>query len=711
VSSRKQQGRERREPRLARGTPPEKSSGGLHADPDARAQASSRSATPGRAKPARARKGPGLLRRAAGIALKWSFVAGLWVGVAGVCVLAFFWFTLPPFERINVFERRPSLVFVDPAGETIATYGDLFGGVVQLDEMPPWLPMAVLATEDRRFYSHFGVDPQGLARATLANLRAGRVVQGGSTITQQLAKNVFLTNERSAARKIQEMLLAFAIERRFSKEEILTVYLNRVYLGAGTYGVEAAAQRYFGKSARAVNAHEAAVIAGLLKAPSRLAPTANVARARTRAAEVLDNMVEAGFMTPSQRLAAGELPLGTIAVANATALRSGRYFSDWLADKVQGFVGAQTRDLVVVTTLDSRLQRAAEIALEDILAREGPKVEVSQGAFVLMRPDGAVQAMVGGRSYAQSAFNRAVDARRQPGSAFKAFVYLAAVEQGLRADARIADTPVQIGTWRPRNFDNRVSGEISVREAFARSVNTSAVRIAQQAGIDNVVRTARSLGIASPIQRNLSTALGSSEVNLLELTGAYAAFANGGNGVLPYAISEIRDTSGNVLYRRQGSGPGPVMSRAALATMTDLMQAVVASGTGRAAAFDHPAAGKTGTTNDYRDAWFVGFTADFVGGAWFGNDDGEEMERTTGGSLPARLWKAVMVEAHRGHPPRALPGAVAPDEAPLMVNAAPSVSAPPSQSSSEQPGWFARLLNSFSNSVPSYDTTPNPGSN
>jgi penicillin-binding protein 1A len=713
VSSRKQQGRERREPRLARAAPQAGSGGGLHADPDARAQASPRSAKLGRAKPARARKGPRLVRLALGFALKWGFVAGLWTGVAGICVLAFFWFTLPPFERINVFERRPSLAFVDSDDETIATYGDLFGGLVMLEEMPPWLPMAVLATEDRRFYSHFGVDPQGLARAALANFRAGRVVQGGSTITQQLAKNVFLTNERSGARKIQEMLLAFAIERRFSKEEILTIYLNRVYLGAGTYGVEAAAQRYFGKSARGVNAHEAAVIAGLLKAPSRLAPTANAARARIRAAEVLDNMVEAGFMTAAQRLAAGELPLGTMAAANAAALRSGRYFTDWLADKVQGFVGAQTRDLVVVTTLDSRLQRAAETALEDILAREGPKVEVSQGAFVLMRPDGAVQAMVGGRSYAQSAFNRAVDARRQPGSAFKAFVYLAAAEQGLQADARIADTPLQIGTWRPRNFDNRVSGEISVREAFARSVNTSAVRVAQQAGIDNVVRAARSLGIASPIQRNLSTALGSSEVNLLELTGAYAAFANGGDGVLPYAISEIRDTAGTVLYRRQSSGTGPVMSGAALATMTDLMQAVVASGTGRAAAFDHPAAGKTGTTNDYRDAWFVGFTADFVGGAWFGNDDGEEMERTTGGSLPARLWKAVMVEAHRGLPIRPLPGAVAPDAPPSFVNAAPSVPAPaPSTpTAGEQPGWFARLLNSLSNAPTPVDAVPNYGPN
>jgi penicillin-binding protein 1A len=708
VSSRKQQGRERREPRLSHSASDGKRAHALHADPDARASAPTKRVKPERAKPERVRKGPGAVRRAAGFVFKWSFIAGLWAGVAAVCVLAFFWFTLPPFERINVFERRPSLAFVDPNGETIATYGDLFGGLVKLDEMPPWLPMAVLATEDRRFYSHFGVDPQGLARAALANFRAGRVVQGGSTVTQQLAKNVFLTNERSFERKIQELLLAFAIERRFSKEEILTVYLNRIYLGAGTYGVEAAAQRYFGKSARSVNAHEAAVIAGLLKAPSRLAPTASVARARARAGEVLDNMVEAGFMTPSQRAAAGQLPLGSTATAQNAGSRGGRYFSDWLAEKVTGFVGAQTRDLVVVTTLDSRLQRVAEAALEDILAREGSKAQVEQGAFVLMRPDGAVVAMVGGRSYAQSAFNRATDARRQPGSAFKAFVYLAAAEQGLRADARIADTPVQIGTWRPRNFDNRVSGEISVREAFARSVNTSAVRIAQQTGIDTIARTARSLGVASPIQRNLSSALGSSEVNLLELTGAYAAFANGGNGVLPHAIAEIRDTAGNVLYRRQGSGTGPVMSRAGLATMTDLMQAVIASGTGRAAAFDHPAAGKTGTTNDYRDAWFVGFTADYVGGAWFGNDDGDEMERTTGGSLPARLWKAVMMEAHRGLPARPLPGAVAPDAAPLVASPLPAA---PSPAPAEQPGWFARLLGSFSNPVPVFDTTPNPASN
>ncbi len=426
MTSRTPGSRARREPRLGRDSADDgQHDEGLRADPDARARPSARAPRPAK-KAKKTRAGGGFLRKAAAFAVKWGLVASIWGAVAVAGVLAAFWITLPPIETINKFERRPSLVFVDGAGETVATYGDLYGGLVRLDEMPPWLPMAVLATEDRRFYAHFGIDPQGLARATLANLRAGRVVQGGSTITQQLAKNVFLTNDRSYRRKVQEMLLAFRLERAFTKDEILTIYLNRVYLGAGTYGVEAAARRYFGKSAREVNAHEAAIVAGLLKAPSRLAPTASIERARERASDVLDNMVEAGFLTPAQRAAAVRLP---IASAGATvAQRGNRYFTDWLAEQVQGFVGYQAQDLVVVTTMDARLQRVAETALEDILAREGPKVDVEQGAFVLMRPDGAVQAMVGGRDYAKSAFNRAVDARRQPGSAFKAFVYLAAAE-------------------------------------------------------------------------------------------------------------------------------------------------------------------------------------------------------------------------------------------------------------------------------------------
>jgi penicillin-binding protein 1A len=659
-------GKERREPSFERGARASGGrGGGLRADPEARAPRAKAPAKPRKA-------GRGWFARASWFVLKWSFVVGIWAGIAGAGVLGYFALTLPPVDRIERFERRPSLTFVDARGETVATYGDLFGGLVRLEEMPPWLPMAVLATEDRRFYTHFGIDLRGIARAALANFQAGRVVQGGSTITQQLAKNVFLDNDRSAARKIREAMLAIWLERNFTKDQILTLYLNRVYLGAGTYGVEAAARRYFGKSARQVNAHEAAIVAGLLKAPSRLAPTANMARAKTRAAEVLDNMVEAGFMTAEQRAGAGALPVAVPAAAQAE--RGNRYFTDWLLERVQSFVGYADRDLTVVTTMDLRLQRAVEAALEDMLAREGPRADVEQGAMVIMSPDGAVRALTGGRDYAKSQYNRATEARRQPGSAFKTFVYLAAVERGLKADDLVLDAPIKIRDWQPRNFDGRFGGEIPVRDAFARSVNTAAVRIAQQAGVDNVIRTAQRLGIESPLRRDLSIALGTSEVSLMELTAAYAPLANGGNGVIPYAILEIRDAAGGVLYRRQGSGPGAVMSRAALATMTDLTMANVRVGSGRAANIDRPAGGKTGTTQDYRDAWFVGYTADYVAGVWFGNDDRDDMERITGGTLPARLWRSVMLEAHRGLPARPLPG----------------------QAPAEERGWFARLFQASS---------------
>ena len=677
MSSRPPAGRkERREPSLERGAREAgPRGGGLRVDADERPR---RAATP--AKPRKARRG--VAARAALFLFKWTFVLGIWAGIAGAGVLGYFALTLPPVDLIDKFERRPSLTFVDQRGETVATYGDLYGGLVRLEELPPWLPMAVLATEDRRFYSHVGVDPRGIARAAVANFQAGRVVQGGSTITQQLAKNVFLDNDRSAARKIRELLLALWLERKFTKDEILTLYLNRVYLGAGTYGVEAAARRYFGKSARAVNAHEAAIVAGLLKAPSRFAPTANMARAKARAAEVLDNMVEAGFMTAEQRAGAGALAVAVPAAGQAQ--RGNRYYTDWLLEQVQGFVGFADRDLTIVTTMDQRLQRAAEAALEDLLAREGQRADVEQGAVVVMTPDGAVRALVGGRDYARSQYNRATEARRQPGSAFKTFVYLAAAERGLKPDDRVSDLPIQIRDWRPRNFDDRSFGEIAVRDAFARSVNTAAIRVAQQAGIDEVVRAAQRLGVASPLRRDLSLALGTSETTLLELTAAYAPFANGGSGVIPHAILEIRDANGTVLYRRQGSGPGQVVGRAALGTMTELMTAVIRQGTGRAANIDRPAGGKTGTTNDYRDALFVGFTADYVAGVWFGNDDREEMERVAGGSLPARLWRNVMLEAHRGLPARPLPGAV-----PV-----------------EEPGWFARLFQSLAPAPPAVQTVP-----
>ena len=610
--------------------------------------------------------------------MRGCLIVTLWSGIALALVLSWYALRLPDLAEIENFDRRPSLAFVATTGETIGTTGDLHAGIVRLHELPPVLAQALLATEDRRFHSHFGIDPFGLVRAAIVNLRAGRIVQGGSTLTQQLAKNVFLTHERSLERKIQEVLLAIWLERKFTKEEILTLYLNRVYLGAATYGVEAAALRYFGKSARQLNMREAAILVGLLKAPSRYAPTADRARSLRRANEVLDNLAEAGFATAAEVAAAKTLPVGSR--QGASELRSARYFIDWLSDQVSGFVGYVDRDLVVRTTLDPRLQRAAETAIAEMLARDGEKAEVEQAALVALAPDGAVRAMVGGRDYGASQFNRATAAMRQPGSAFKSFVYLAAMERGARPDDRISDAPVAIGDWRPRNYEGEAGrGEITLRDAFARSVNTAAVRLAQRGGIDGTLMAARRAGIVAPLRRDFATALGASEVTLLELTGAFAPFANGGVSAEPHAIVEIRDRSGKLLYRRTGSGGERVVSPGALASMNDLMRAVVEKGTGRAAALDRPAGGKTGTSQEYRDAWFVGFTADLVAGVWYGNDDSSPMNRVAGGGLPARTWKAFMTDATRGVPPRQIPGAIAPgalDDLVLRQIPAPTDRAP-----------------------------------
>ena len=462
--------------------------------------------------------------------LRWTAVLGIWATIGLAAVIAYYAYDLPDVSGLNNFTRRPSLTFLAADGRTVATYGDLYDGPVELRDMPAYLPQAVLATEDRRFYSHFGLDLIGIARAAYVNLRAGRAVQGGSTITQQLAKNVFLTRERAFGRKIQELLLALWFERKFTKDQILAIYLNRVYLGAGTYGVEAAARRYFNKSARRVTRREAALLAGLLKAPSRYAPTNDLTLAGDRANEVLANMVEAGFISLAQAEAARHEPLRPLGPTVAD-VPGARYFADWLVDQVSGYVGMIDRDLVVHTTLDPRLQGVAETQLAALIDQDGPRAEVSQGAFVALAPDGAVRAMVGGRNYAQSQFNRATSALRQPGSAFKPFVFAAAVEAGLLPDDRLADGPVTIGTWSPRNFDNILKGEITAREAMARSVNTATVRAAQRAGIDRIISVARRFGIASPLRRDFATALGASEVSLLELTAAYAPFANGGSEI------------------------------------------------------------------------------------------------------------------------------------------------------------------------------------
>ncbi|MFQ5984073.1 MAG: transglycosylase domain-containing protein, partial [Alphaproteobacteria bacterium] len=609
----------------------------------------------------RRRASPGRSRRrrfTAGWFATWLAVIVVWAGIGGLGLVAYYAYDLPDITRLKESHRLPSVTLVAADGTPIARFGELYGPPVALDELPPALSQAVIATEDRRFYRHFGLDLKALMRAVLANVRAGRVVQGGSTLTQQLAKNLFLTPERTLKRKIQELLLALWLELTFTKDEIFTIYLNRVYLGAGAYGVEAAARRYFGKSAKALNLSEAAMIAGLLKAPSRYAPTSDLALARARARQVLANMVEAGFLKPE---AAAKALVNPARLAPAGAGPGSRYFADWALDQLAGYVGSGAADLVVVTTLDRRLQELAERAVAEGLKAEGGARNVGEAALIALAPDGAVRAMVGGRRYAQSQFNRAAQAMRQPGSAFKLFVYLAGLENGLGPGDVMEDRAIAIDGWRPRNFDGRFRGPVTVSEAVARSINTVAVRVAARAGLGNVVRLARRLGITSPLREEPSLALGASEVTLLELTAAYGALANRGYGVWPYGIGEVRAAGGQVLYRRSGSGPGRVLDADVVAAMVGMLKRAVAHGTGRAAQVPWPAAGKTGTSQDFRDAWFVGFTRELVAGVWVGNDDGSPMRGVTGGGLPARLWARFMADAMAGRPARPLVDRLVPE--------------------------------------------------
>ena len=597
----------------------------------------------------RRRKGGG------GRFLRWGVLLALWALILGGGAIGYFVLTLPPTNELSMAERKPSVTLLGADGTLIATYGDLFGEPLKLKDMPPYLPEAVIATEDRRFYHHWGVDPIGLLRALYADIRAGHVVQGGSTITQQLAKNLFLTPDRTLKRKIQEALLAVWLEHKFTKDQLLEIYLNRVYLGAGTYGVDAAAHRYFDKSARQVTLYEAAVIAGLLKAPSRFSPAHDPGQAEKRTEQVLANMVDAGYLSAAQAQSA-EKQKAQLALAGR--IRPGnRYFADWAYELANSYVEADGRDLVVTTTLDPRMQAAAEAAIAQTLDKDGAKDKVSQGALVAMSPDGAVRAMVGGRDYAESQFNRATQALRQPGSAFKPFVYLAALEQGMTPDDRFMDAPIRIGNWAPRNYENKYRGEVTAAEALAESINTVAAQVIERAGVDNVIAAAHRLGITSELNRDASLALGTSEVTLLDLTSAYCAFAGNGRAALPYGITEIRDRDGHVLYKRQGDGGAQVIDPRILGEMDQMLAGVIAHGTGRAAQLDRPAAGKTGTTQDFHDAWFMGFTADLVAGVWLGNDDNAPMNHVTGGSLPAKTWHVFMAQATQGMPVRPLPAA------------------------------------------------------
>jgi penicillin-binding protein 1A len=575
------------------------------------------------------------------------------IGLAGL--VGYYFTKLPPIDQLAVPKRPPNVAILASDGTLIANRGETGGRTISLGELPAYVPRAFVAIEDRRFYTHFGIDPLGLGRALAVTIwrRGHGGMQGGSTLTQQLAKNLFLTQERTLSRKIQEAILAVWLERKYTKNQILELYLNRVYFGAGAYGIEAAAQRYFAKPARQLSLAEAATLAGVVQAPGRLAPNRNPDAAQKRAAIVIADMRDQGFINDGMAKVALTHPAQAVEGVGGGAAN---YAADYVMDALDERIGALEGDITVSTTLDSRLEALAEHILGDELDLKGAKLDVGQGALVALAPDGAVKALVGGRDYNKSQFNRATSAHRQPGSSFKPFTYLTAIEHGLTPDSVREDAPVNIKGWKPENYTREYFGPVTLKQAFAMSLNTVAVRLAYEFGPKAVAATATRLGIQSPLQATPSIALGTSEVTPLELVTAYAAFANGGIGVDPHVIVSVKSASGQVLYRQGVENRGRVIDQTAHAKMIDMMRETLLTGTARKAEIPNwDAAGKTGTTQDYRDAWFVGYTATLVTGIWVGNDDDTPMKKVTGSGLPAEIWNRFMRAALAGSPPVPLP--------------------------------------------------------
>lgn len=576
--------------------------------------------------------------------LQFFLIALIW----GICLigLGVLWFSydLPDIKQLQSTSRKPSVTVLSQDGTTLATYGHLFEDFVRVQDLPPHVPGAIMAVEDRRFYSHFGLDVIGLVRAAVTNYKANRVVQGGSTLTQQLAKlflqsqGLYTPQDRSLRRKVQEAIMALWLEWNFTKDQILTIYLNRVYLGSGAWGIDAASRKYFHKSAKELSVYEAAVIAGLLKAPSKYSPAQNPQKAKDRAITVLKAMEEAGTIQNSafylqqaeQQVANQEVPDSNV-----------KFFTDWIDETLSDYVNVEDQDLIVVTTLDRDMQKAAEAACQKMMAEMGKDLKTTQVALVSMTPQGAVRALVGGIDYNKSQFNRAIH-DRQTGSTFKVFVYLAALEEGMTPETMIEDTSIRIGNWEPSTFGWKSEGEISIRTGLARSVNPVTVRLAQAVGAEKIAKVARRLGITSNMAPNLSICLGSAEATLLDLSASFATFANKGREVWPFAILEIRNKQGKVLYQHKQEHGSQIISVEHTKQMHEMLRAVVQEGTGRAVSGIPDAAGKTGS-NGNLDAWFVGYTPNLVTGVWTGNDHNEPMAKKSMGSrLPARTWAAYM---------------------------------------------------------------------
>ena len=585
--------------------------------------------------------------------LFWALL--FWSGVVAAAGFGLVWFTLSQNGLFKIPEREPGILLLASDGSEIAEQGTFSGDAVNMAELPDYVSKAIIAIEDRRFYGHYGVDPIGLARAMTRNAMQGRMREGGSTLTQQLAKNLFLSPERTITRKAQEMVFAIWLETKFSKDEILQLYLNRVYFGGGANGIDKAARTFYGKSAYELSLMEAATLAGLLKAPTTYNPSRNPQDARARAKLVLISMVNEGYIDGTDAKQALE---SNSRAASSDYTPATQYAVDWIIGQLPLLVKDNRASLIIETTLDPKLQVNAERSLRKRLADNGKKLGVAQGALVSMDGTGAIKALVGGRSYKRSQFNRATKAKRQPGSAFKAFVYLAALENGYRADSVEVDEPVKIGNWSPENYKRKYLGNVTLAQAYALSLNTVAAKLTQAVTPKTVARVAQRLGIVSPLGSDATIALGTSEVTLLEMTTAFAPFANGGSSVEPFIVKRILNRDGQVLYERLGSGLGQVIGDSELGQMNAMMRQVMVSGTGQKGRFDGmDMGGKTGTSQDYRDAWFIGYTPYLITGVWMGNDDNTPTKKVTGGSLPALVWNDVMKAGHKALATRQLPGA------------------------------------------------------
>jgi penicillin-binding protein 1A len=583
------------------------------------------------------RKGSTLMGVVRGIA--YAAIVGLLALVVAVAVASAY---LPSYGELTKRSDLGQMIRVRAAnGQVLLSLGPSFGKWLPYDQIPPEMRAAIISTEDRRFRSHIGVDPIGIARSIEVRISSGHWRQGGSTITQQLARNIFLTNNRTFVRKIKEGILALALERKFSKDQIVELYLNRVYFGGGAYGIDAASRKFFGHGADQLSLGEAAILAGLVKAPSNYSPTADVEAARNRSGVVLDTMAKNGFITPEEAASANP---ADVRIQQTTSNNSVRYFTDWALPQLDTLIDQTTDPIDVWTTLDPGMQVAADKAVR-AHAPDG-----AQGALVAMDRDGAVRALVGGKDYVSSIYDRATQAERQPGSAFKLFVYLSALESGMKPTDTIVDEPVTINGWSPRNDTRTYSGPVTLREAFSRSINTISAKIGQQVGFSTIADMARRFGLTTNISTYPSMVLGTSDVRLIEMTRAFASIQNNGVAVTPYAIRRVVTADGRLLYQHDADENRVLVAPWVAAEMTDLLQSAVLSGTGAAAQIGRPVAGKTGTTQSNRDGWFIGFSSGLTTGVWMGRDDSKPIAGLYGGTAPARAFHDFMTVAVANRP-------------------------------------------------------------